>query len=67
MDSGLVGVDSVNEKGSTSRNIVDGVLDDRLDTGTLGNNVETVYNVSSNHWELPVNQKADVRGFSFLI
>jgi hypothetical protein len=45
-DSGIVGVDSVDEEGSTSGNVVDGVVDDRLDTSALGNNVETVYLIS---------------------
>jgi len=45
-DSGIVGVDSVDEEGSTSGNVVDGVVDDGLDTSALGNNVETVYLVS---------------------
>jgi hypothetical protein len=50
VDSGLVGVNSVNEKSTTSGNVVDGILDDRLDTGTLGDNVKSVYIVSTNTW-----------------
>jgi hypothetical protein len=45
-DSGIVGVDSVNEERSTSGNVVDGVVDNGLDTSALGNDVETVYLVS---------------------
>ena len=41
-DSGIIGVNSVDEEGSTSGNVVDGVVDDGLDTGALGDNVETV-------------------------
>lgn len=41
-DSGIVGVDSVDEKSSTSGDVVDGVVDDGLDTSALGNDVETV-------------------------
>jgi hypothetical protein len=62
-DSGIVGVDSVDEEGSTSRDVVDGVVDDRLDTGALGNNVETVY--KSGFFSIIVYY--DVRGLSFLI
>lgn len=42
-DSGIVGVDSVDEEGSTSGNVVDGIVDDRLDTSAFGDNIETVY------------------------
>ena len=45
-DSGIIGVDSVNEESSTSRDVVDGVVDDRLDTSALGNNIETVSLIS---------------------
>jgi hypothetical protein len=62
-DSGIVGVNSVNEEGSTSGNVVDGVVDNGLDTSALGNNVETVYYVSHIH----ERKSRYLRGFSFLI
>jgi hypothetical protein len=46
-NSGVIGVDSVDEEGSTSGNVVDGVVDDRLDTSALGDNVETVYSLAT--------------------
>jgi hypothetical protein len=62
-DSGIVGVNSVNEEGSTSGNIVDGVVDDGLDTSALGDDIETVYLVS-----LTLDMGDEyLRGFSFLI
>jgi hypothetical protein len=62
-DSGVIGVDSVDEESSTSGNVVDGVVDDRLDTSALGDNVETVLSVSR---VLDI-RLSHVRGFSFLI
>jgi len=45
-DSGIIGVDSVYQEGSTSGNVVDGVVDNSLNTSALGDNVEAVYQVS---------------------
>ena len=63
-DSGVIGVNSVNEESSTSRDVVDGVVDDRLDTSALGDDIETVYQV--NIAVLILGNKY-LRGFSFLI
>lgn len=43
VDTGLVGVDSVDHEGTSSSDKVDGSVDERLDTGALDDTVEAVY------------------------
>jgi hypothetical protein len=42
VNTGVVVVDSVDQQGSASSDPVDGIVDHRLDTSALANNVETV-------------------------
>lgn len=52
-DSGVVGVDSVDEERSASGDVVDRVVDNLLDTGALDNDVEAVCLSARHHFPQP--------------
>lgn len=63
-DTGVVGVNTVNEESTTSGDVVDSVVCDLLNTSALDDNVETVYGLVC---DVDMHQRSSLHGLSFLI